>query len=185
MLEAANGHRMRRLVVQIFFALALFAGGITLGVVWHARRARASTPSPPLPVVQRWDEKPWPLTKQIVARSLQSHGFRTDKLRTNSDDEIVWRWLKDSIARYPQNWVKLELSDKHSYSLVFSPPKVLEPGELTSCNVELSGKGLPLMLSGKRYIPVQVKIDNVMCPDWHGFIDADEAKLVFFEGISG
>ena len=176
---------VRRLVVQIVFALVVFAGGIALGAVWHARRSRVSMPPPPLPVVQRSDEKPWPLTKQIVARSLQSHSFRTDKLRLNSNDEVVWRWLKDSIAKYPQNWVKLDLADRHSYGVVLYPSKVLEPGELTRCNEELSSKGMPPMQPRKRYIPVQVNIDDVMCPDWHGFIDADEAQLVYFEGISG
>lgn len=181
-----SGNSIRRLVIQIPLALALLAGGIAVGAVWQARRSRVSQrPPSPSPVVQRLDEAPWSLTKQIVARSLQTHSFRTDKLLTNSDDEIVWRWLKDSIAKYPQNWVKLDLSDKHSYSLILSTPRVLEPVELTRCNEELSGKGLPLMLPGKRYMPVKVNIDDVMCPDWRGFIDADAAQLVFFEGISG
>lgn len=176
---------MRRLIVQIVIGLAVFGGGIAVGAIWHARRSRVSIPPPPTLAVQRSDEKPWPLTKQIVARSLQSHSFRTDKLRTNSNDDVVWRWLKDSIAKYPQNWVKLDITDKSSYGVVLYPSEVLEPLELTNCNQELSGKGLPLMQPGKRYIPVQVNIDGVMCPDWHGFIDADEAKLVYFEGISG
>ncbi len=97
----------------------------------------------------------------------------------------MWRWLKESIVNYPQNWVKLDISDEHTYGVVLYPPEVLEPGELVHCNRELAGKGLPRLTKGKQYIPVQVNIDNVMCPDWHGFIDADEARLVYFEGISG
>jgi hypothetical protein len=96
----------------------------------------------------------------------------------------VWRWLKESIAKYPQNWVKLDISDGHSYGVVLYPPKVLEPGELAHCNAELAGKRMPLLTAGKRYIPLQVNVDNIICPDWHGFIDADEARLVFFEGSS-
>ena len=176
---------MRRLVVQIVIVIAVFAGGLALGAVWHARRSRVATPPAPSPVAQRADEKPWPLTKQTVARSLQSHSFRTDKLLMNSHDDVVWRWLKDSIAKYPQNWVKLDLTGEHSYGVVLYPSKVLDPNEITHCNKELSSKGLPLMQPGKRYIPVQVNIDNLMCPDWHGFIDADEAQLIYFEGISG
>ena len=175
---------MRRLVVQTIIAIAIFAGGIAVGGVWHARRVRNLPPPSPSPAAQRPDEKPWPLNKQIVARSLQTQSFRTDKLRTNSDHEVVWRWLKESIANYPQNWVKLDISDAHSYGVVLYPAKVLEPGELAHCNHELADKGLSPLTAGKRYIPVQVNIDDIICPDWHGFIDADEARLVFFEGLS-
>ena len=103
----------------------------------------------------------------------------------NSNDDVVWRWLKESLAKYPQNWVKLDISDNHIYGVVLYPPKVLESGELAHCNQELATKGLSPLTAGRRYIPVQVNIDNIMCPDWHGFIDADETRLVYFEGISG
>ncbi|HKO61511.1 MAG TPA: hypothetical protein VJV03_10155 [Pyrinomonadaceae bacterium] len=125
------------------------------------------------------------MTKQVVARSLQTHSFRTDKLRTNSNPDIVWRWLKESIAKYPQNWVKLEISNQHNYGVVLYPPKMLEPGELAYYNQDLATKGLPLLVANKVYIPLQVNVDTIICPDWHGFIDADEAQLVYFEGISG
>lgn len=176
---------MRRLIVQILVGVAIFAAGIAVGDAWRARHSHIAMPSMPTPVAQRSDEKPLPLTKQIVSRSLQTQSFRTDKLRMNSDPDVVWRWLKDSIAKYPQNWVKLDISDRHSYGVVLSPPRVIERDELTQRNHELFSKGLPLLMAGKLYIPVQVKIDDVMCPDWHGFIDADEARLVYFEGISG
>jgi hypothetical protein len=176
---------MWRRILQAFIALAIFAGGIAVGAVWHARRLRNSLPPPPSPAARQPDEKPWPLTKQVVARSLQSHSFRTDKLRMNSNDDVVWRWLKESVANYPQNWVKLDISDNHIYGVVLYPPKVLERGELAYCNQELATKGLSPLASGRRYIPVQINIDNVICPDWHGFIDADETQLVYFEGISG
>ena len=175
---------MTRLILQLAIAITLFVGGVAAGVARHARRVRASQTTQQ-PITQGSDEKPWPLNKQIVARSLQTHSFRTDKLRTNSDADVVWRWLKDSIAKYPQNWVKLDIFDQHTYGVVLYPPKVLEPGELTHCNGELASKRLPLLVPGKRYIPVQVNIDNTICPDWHGFIDADGAQLVYFEGLSG
>src|SRR5262245_61469422 len=120
---------MRRLIHAVI-AVTIFAGGIALGIAWHARRVRSSTAATPLPIAQPSNEQPWPLNKTIVARSLQTHSFRTGKLRTNSDADVVWRWLKDSIARYPQNWVKLDLSDQHTYGVVLNPPKVLEPSEL-------------------------------------------------------
>jgi len=176
---------MRRTIFQTLVAIALFAGGIVLGAVWHSRRVRSTAPTPSLPVAQRPDDKPWPLTQQIVARSLQSHSFRTDKLRLNSYDDVVWRWLKECVANYPQNWVKLDISEQHTYGVVLYPPKVLEVTELTHCNHELAAKGLSPLTAGKIYIPVQVNIDNIICPDWHGFIDADQAKLVYFEGLSG
>ena len=176
---------MRRIIFQTLIAIAVFAGGLSLGAVWHARRVRITPPTPSSPVAQRPNDKPWPLTQQVVARSLQSHSFRTDKLRLNSNDDVVWRWLKESVANYPQNWVKLNISEQHTYGVVLYPPKTLERTELTYCNKELTAKGLSPLTAGKVYIPVQVNIDDIACPDWHGFIDADQAKLVYFEGISG
>jgi hypothetical protein len=175
---------MRRLSLQIVIAIVTFSGGVAVGIAWHARHSHVATSSTPTPLAQRSDEKPWPLTKQIVARALQTQSFSTDKLRTNSDHDVVWRWLKESIARYPQNWVKLDIADQHSYGVVLYPPQVLESGELTHCNRELAGKALPLLIPGRRYVPVQVNVDDIICPDWHGFIDADEARLVYFEGSS-
>lgn len=176
---------MRRIIFQTLLAIALFAAGVVLGTVWHARRVRSTSPTPSSTIALRPDDKPWPLSPQVVARSLQSHSFRTDKLRLNSNDEVVWRWLKESVANYPQNSVKLDISVQHSYGVVLYPPKVLEPTELTHCNRELAAKGLSPLTAGKIYIPVQVNIDNIICPDWHGFIDADQAKLVYVEGLSG
>lgn len=180
---------MRRLVIELVIAVVIFGGGIGVGATWHARRIRLSLqpnsqPAASQSAVRSSEEEPWPLTKQIVARSLQTQSFRTDKLRTNSEREIVWRWLKESIAHYPQKWVKLDISDQHTYGVVLYPPEVLESGDLTHYNRELANKGLPLLKAGKRYIPVQVNIDDIICPDWHGFIDADGARLVFFEGLS-
>ena len=31
----------------------------------------------------------------------------------------------------------------------------------------------------------QLNQGNVVCPDWYGLIDLDEAKLIYFEGRSG
>jgi hypothetical protein len=171
------------LLLQILFAAAIFVAGVALGAGWHARRTRVSQTPQPVSAPQS-DQTPWPLTKQIVARSLQTQTFRTDKLRTNSDHDVVWRWLKESIAQYPQNWVKLDISDQHTYGIVLYPPKTLEPSELIHCNRELASKGLPLLIAGKRYIPLQVYIDDIICPSWDGFIDADEAQLVYFYGSS-
>jgi hypothetical protein len=173
---------MRRLLIQIFVAISVFAGGIAVGAVWHARRNRAPAPLPP--IVQRPDEKPWPLTNLIVSRSLQSHSFRTDKLQLNSNDDVAWRWLKESISKYPQNWVKLNITDTKTYGVVLYPPRVFESTELAHLNEELSRKGLPLVQAGKRYIQVQINVGNIICPDWHGYINADQVQLVYFEGVS-
>ena len=187
-LKACVGQRlltsMRRLILQTIIAVALFAGGIALGAAWHARRGRTKPPTSPSAAAQRPDEKPWPLTKQVVARSLQSHSFRTDKLRLNANDDVVWRWLKESVANYPQNWVKLNINETESYGVVIYPPKTLEPMELAHCNKQLSESGLPLVSQGKRYLPIQINVGNIICPDWYGLVDPDEARLVFFEGRS-
>jgi hypothetical protein len=174
---------MTRLILQLAIAITLFVGGIVAGVAWHARRVRTSQATQQ-PITQGSDEKPWPLDKQIVARSLQTHSFRTNKLRTNSDADVVWRWLKDSIAKYPQNWVKLNITDKETYGVVLYPPKTLNSMELTQYNEELSEKGLATLIEGKRYLPVEIFEGDIECPNWYGLIDADEAKLVYFVGRS-
>ena len=85
---------------------------------------------------------------------------------------------------YPQNWVKLDISDNESYGVVLYPPEVLEPSQLDYYNKELNNKGLPSLKAGKRYLPINVYRGDIICPSWFGLIDAEEAKLVFFEGQS-
>src|SRR5437016_3330904 len=101
---------MKRFVPYIGIALLAFVVGTIATTLWKSHHSRSQT----FAVIAQGVEQEWPLTKQIVSRALQSHSFRTDKLRTNSNDEIVWRWLKESIAEYPQNWVKLTISDSES-----------------------------------------------------------------------
>lgn len=84
-------HLMRKLVLQIGIFLLVFAVGVVSGVLWKSRRSNVLTVAPVGQVIK---EEPWPLTKEIVSRSLQSHSFRTDKLRRNSNEEVVWRWLQ-------------------------------------------------------------------------------------------
>ena len=122
---------------------------------------------------------------EVVSRSLQTHSFRTDKLRRNSNDEIVWRWLKREIAAYPQNWVKLTISDTESYGVVLYPLKAVEATELNHINKELNEKGLPPLEKDKRYLPIDVYQGDTICPSWAGFIDVEEPKLVYFLGESG
>lgn len=170
---------IKRLLRYVGIALCAFAAGIIVQRVWTTRSyTPASTQT-------QHAEEQWPLTKQIVARSLQSHSFRTDKLRTNSNDEIVWRWLKESIATFPQNWVKLDISDSKTYGVVLTPLTTLEPSQLAFYNRELEKKGLPALDKAKRYQPINVHEGNIICPSWVGLIDVEEAKLVYFEGQSG
>jgi len=172
---------MKRLVLNISIASLAFASGVIAATLWkaHSSRTQASI------VISQGFEAEWPLTKQIVSRSLQSHSFRTDKLRRNSNDEIVWRWLKESILEYPQNWVKLNISDNESYGVVLYPLKVLEASELDYYNKELQKKGLPTLKRGKGYQPINVYQSSIACPNWSGMIDVEEAKLVYFAGSSG
>src|SRR5258705_13416264 len=170
---------MKRFVLYVGIALFAFAFGVIAASLWKSHANRS-----PVVAAQKVEEE-WPLTKQIVSRSLQSHSFRTDKLRRNSNDEIVWRWLQESIATYPQNWVKLNISDAENYGVVLYPLKALEATELGYANKELNQKGLASLEKNKRYLPIQIYQGNIICPSWSGFIDVEEAKLVYFTGSSG
>lgn len=171
---------MKRLILYIGIATMTFSIGGIAGRFWKTHSSRSQ-----LAVVISHDlEKESPLTKRIVSRSLQTHSFRTDKLRRNSNDEIVWRWLKESIVAYPQNWVKLNISDNESYGVVLYPSEVLEASQLDYYNKELNQKGLPSLETGKRYLPINVYQGDIICPSWFGLIDTEEARLVFFEGQS-
>lgn len=177
---------IKRLVPYIGIASLAFVIGTIAAALWKPHHSRSqNSPSQVPPPIAQSIEQEWPLSKQLVSRSLQSHGFRTDKLRRNSNDEIVWRWLKESIGGYPQNWVKLNISDGETYGVVLYPLKVLESTELNYYNQELNEKGLPSLAKGKHYLPINVYQGNLACPSWSGFIDVEEAKLVYFEGSSG
>src|SRR5262245_59644704 len=99
----------KRLLLYACIVLCGVAFGVVAERLWKVSLHRSTEVT--APIVQ----SEWPLTKERVSRSLQSHRFRTDKLRRNSDDEIVWRWLKASIATFPQNFVKLNISDSKVY----------------------------------------------------------------------
>lgn len=172
-------------MLKVGVALLIFSAGVFSGAVWKSRRGQlmpvVSSAPPP---VKPDEDSPWPLTKEIVSRSLQSHSFRTDKLRRNSDDEIVWRWLKDSISSYPQNWVKLKISDNESYGVVLYPPKTLDSTAVNSHNRRIGATGLPPLRVDKRYLPIGVYQGDIICPSWEGLIDIEDAKLVYFVGMS-
>ena len=172
----------KRFLLYLGIALSAFIFGTIVTTLWNSHSGSRSQTSA---VRVKGVEEEWPLNQQIVSRSLQSRSFRTDRLPRNSDEEIIWRWLKVSIEGYPQNWVKLNISDNESYGVVLYPPKVLESTELPYYNKELNDKGLPLLAKDKRYLPINVYHGNIICPSWSGFIDVEEAKLVYFAGSSG
>lgn len=172
---------MKRFVFYLGIASLTFLIGAIATTFWKLRTGRSQSPV----AISRDVEEQWPLTKQIVSRSLQSHSFTTDKLRRNSDDEIVWRWLKESIAAFPQNWVRLKISENESYGVVLYPPKVLESREIDYYNKALKKKGLPPLDTNKSYRPINVFRGDIICPSWSGLIDIEDARLVFFEGSSG
>lgn len=64
------------------------------------------------------------------------------------------------------------------------PEKRVESTILLSYNRELSAKGLPLLREDKRYLPIDVYQGDIICPSWSGLIDFEEAKLVYFIGMS-
>ena len=172
----------KRFLLYLGIALLAFIVGTIVTTLWNSHSSSRSQTSA---VRAQGVEEEWTLNQQIVSRSLQSRSFRTDKLPRNSNEEIVWRWLKVSIGGYPQNWVKLNISDTESYGVVLYPLKALEATELSYANKELNQKGLTSLEKNKRYLPIQIYQGNTICPSWSGFIDVEEAKLVYFTGSSG
>jgi hypothetical protein len=92
--------------------------------------------------------------------------------------------LKESIGAYPQNWVRLEIKENESYGVVLYPITSIEPSMLVSYNRELKAKGLPLLQENKRYLPIDLYRGDIICPSWEGLIDIEEARLVYFIGMS-
>lgn len=173
---------MKRSIVYISISALTF----TVGSYISGRWKRHIEHPPTVAITKKAiEEEQWPLSKNLVSRSLQTRSFSSDKVRRNSRDEIIWRWLKESIAAYPQNWVRLDISDQESYGVVLYPMAVLDPSAIVHYNRELKGKGLPGLDPNKRYMSINVYKSNIACPSWEGLIDVEEAKLVFFEGISG
>ncbi|HEX6733089.1 MAG TPA: hypothetical protein VF074_23910 [Pyrinomonadaceae bacterium] len=173
---------MKRSIIYISISALTF----TVGTYISTRRNRQIQHSSSQAITKKAiEEEQWPLSKMLVSRALQQHSFRSDKVRRNSNDEVVWRWLKQSIAEYPQNWVRLKISEGESYGVVLYPMTVLEPQQIVYYNRELKAKGLPTLDPSKRYLPINVSHGDIICPNWAGLIDVEEAKLVFFEGSSG
>jgi len=172
---------MKRSLLHIGIVLLAFVTGLVAAGLWKFRSRANQNPQKIAPAA---DEQEWPLTKELVSRSLQTHSFRTDKLRRNSNDDIVWRWLKESISSYPQNWVKLDISDRESYGVVLYPPTLLEPADVSYYNQQLGETGLPPLEIGKRYLPVNVYQGDIICPSWSGLIEVEDSKLVYFAGSS-
>lgn len=180
---------MRRLTLHLTIALLTFAIGVMSGAIWFAKW-NPSTNQPPKLIESApnrspaQEEKEWPLTAELVSRALQTRIISTKRLRRNSDDEVVWRWFKESIAEYPQDFVELRFIDAEDYSVVIYRTKSLDAGELRYANQHLQERGLPLLQANKRYAKLQVNQGNIVCPSWHGYVDLDNAKLVYFRGHS-
>ncbi len=172
---------MKRFILGIGIAILSFTVGAITTRLWDSYRSRTQTST--ITIIQTGKERP--LTKENVSQALQSRAFRTDKLRKNSRDEIVWRWLKEAIVAYPQKWLKLEISDSETYAVVLEAPVVLNAAELDYLNQELRKQGLPALVKDKRYLPIEVLKGNIVCPNWFGYIDVEETKLVYFVGTSG
>jgi hypothetical protein len=176
---------MRRLTIHFAIALLTFTIGVLSGVIWYAKRNQSVKPQAEVAqAASKSEDQEWPLTTELVARALQTRVISTKRLRRNSNDEIVWRWLKQSIADYPQNFVKLNISETEHYSVVIYRARILSEYELTRINPRLKEQGRPLLEVGKKYAELQIQ-GNIACPDWYGLIDLDEAKLLYFEGRSG
>ena len=180
---------MRRLIIHLAIAFLTFTIGVTSGAFWYARRQVNSQQVKPwsgmLQSPQNAEELEWPLTPELVSRALQTRIISTKRFRRNSDDEVVWRWLKQSIAQYPQNFVRLNISDGENYSIVLYKSTFLNKFQLNRINGQLKEQGRPLLKADKKYTELQVRQGTILCPDWYGLIDLDAAKLMYFEGRSG
>lgn len=178
---------MRNLSLRLLIGLLTFAVGIAFGVLWQSYRSHKDDQSqkqvaePPSHVSQ---EEEWELTPELVSRALQTRVITTKQLRRNSGDEVVWRWLKQSIAEYPQNFVKLNISESEHYGVIIYKAETLTESEMTHYNRELKSRGLPLLEEGKAYGRLQVTQSNIICPSWIGLVDLEKAKLVYFAGHS-
>jgi hypothetical protein len=179
-------------MAQLVVALITFGIGATAGVIWHAQRNHvvnhSSNQVAMRPDSQQQDEPPWPLTQQLVSRALQTRQLSTKRLIRNSDDEVVWRWLRQAIteyqatAGYEQDSLVLPLSDAHYYFVVIYP---LSVDELRFFNLDLRKAGRPLLQANHRYARIQVNYDNIACPEWIGIIDLEAPKLMFLRGSGG
>jgi hypothetical protein len=176
---------MRRLTIHFAIALLTFTIGVLSGAFWYAKRNQSVKQQAEVAqAAPKSEDQEWPLSPELVARALQTRVISTKRLRRNGDDEIVWRWLKQSIADYPQNFVKLNISEAEHYSVVLYRPTILSANQLAQINIQLKEQGRPLLEAGKKYAELQVNQGNIACPDWYGLIDLDEAKLKYFQGRS-
>lgn len=177
---------MRRLTIYFAIALLTFTMGVMSGAFWYAklnqpveRQVEITQTAPNLA------EQEWAPTTELVSRALQTRIISTKRLRRNGDDEIVWRWLKKSVAEYPQNFVNLNISETEHYSVVINRPVILDQNQLAYINNQLKEQRRLPLEAGKRYAELQVNQGNIACPDWYGLIDLEAAKLMYFEGRSG
>jgi hypothetical protein len=170
---------MKRIVTHLSIALLTFIIGIISGVAWHTHRGRADDRT-----ASRADEQEWPLKPEMVLRALRTRTIATKRLRRNSNEEVIWRWLKQSIAEYPQGSLKLDISENEEYFVAIYGPTTLDENQLAHINDQLKKRGRPPLPPGKNYAEVDITRGDILCPSWQGWIDLDEARLVYFEGMS-
>ncbi len=181
---------MRRFAFRLAVALLTFTLGVVSGAFGYARRSHVNSRPQKEPEATReqrannQQETEWPLTAPLVSRALQTRVITTKRLRRNTDDEIVWRWLKQSIAEYPQAWPSLEIVESDHYFVVIYRADVLDTVSLRYHNKKLKARNLPLLKAEKRYAKLQVNVGGIDCPNWTGLVDLEEARLVYFEGHS-
>ncbi len=181
---------MRRFAFPLAIALLTFTVGVLFGAFGYARRGHINNHPREQPEVTQKQSvtgregEEWPLTAPLVSRALQTRIITTKQLRRNSDDEIVWRWLKQSIVEYPQDWPSLKIAESDHYFVVIYRADVLDTVSLRYHNKKLKARNLPLLKAEKRYAKLQVNVGDIDCPNWTGLVDLEEARLVYFEGHS-
>jgi len=181
---------MGRFGFRLATALLTFTLGVMSGAFGYARRGHINSDLGKQPEATQEQsatnhEEEWPLTAPIVSRALQTRVITTKRLRRNSDDEVVWRWLKQSIVEYPQDWPSLKIAESDHYFVVIYGADVLDTVSLRNRNKKLKARNLPLLKAEKRYAKLQVNVGGTDCPNWTGLVELEEARLVYFEGHSG
>jgi hypothetical protein len=177
---------MRNLLPKIAAALITFALGAASGAVWLRFHEPAKVDSSQPAMLQEQPE--FTLTSILVARSLQTRVIPTKNLKRNSSNEIIWRWLKQEIARYQSipgyenQSLVLPLSDTHEYRVTLYQ---MNEEEFKAANQVLLREGLPLLKADHQYARLGIHIDDIICPNWGGYVDLEEPRLVFFRGSGG
>jgi hypothetical protein len=166
----------------ISYIIVLLIGigiGLAFSINLHPRQSQASSQT------EQASESEIIPGPSLVKASLRTRSISTKRLRKNSHDEFTWRWIKDSIEQYPQDLFALTFSESQSYSVTMYRLGSDDTDELRYINEELAKREKPQLKANGMYARIELRVADIVCPDWYGVIDLEEPKLLFFVGRSG